>query len=66
MSSANLPERFTYPSPAFGKFWNSLLGKAVLAYIGKPDESDIYHFGEQLLVGDPLADEVADLLSGCL
>lgn len=62
MKPAHLPERFSYPSPAFGKFWDSLLGKAVLAYIGKPDESEIYHFGEQLMAGDPLADDVADLL----
>ena len=57
-----LPERFEFPSPAYSKLWDSLLGKAVLKYIGKPSDEEVHAFASHLMDGDPLADEVADLL----
>ena len=62
MPEIALPERFEFPSPAYSKLWGSLLGKAVLNYIGKPSDEEVHDFARYLMHGDPLADEVAQLL----
>lgn len=62
MNTQSLPERFCYPSPAFGPFWTSPLGRVLLGFIGKPSDEEVYQHGTQLMVGDSKADAVADLL----
>jgi len=61
MTDASLPERFVYPSPTFGRIWGSVFGRLLLLKIGRPGEEEVRNYGEQLMVGDPLADAVADL-----
>ena len=62
MLETALPERFEFPSPAYSKLWGSLFGKAVLQYIGKPSDAEVHDFASHLMQGDPLADDVAELL----
>lgn len=56
-----LPERFTYPSPAFSSIWESPAGKLLLMFTGKPSEEEVRAYGERLMKGDDLADAVARL-----
>ncbi|MES2590761.1 MAG: oxygenase MpaB family protein [Bacteroidota bacterium] len=54
-----LPKRFSYPSPGFSEYWQSVVGKKMLAKLGFiPTPEKIEMYGKLLLETDSVGNEV--------